>query len=80
VDDRLGRDGLLYLVKWKNHGAQDATWERESDLKDADLIDAYWPMLNENESVAEDRAVCGVRCAGERQRQSRVEKQSGRVA
>lgn len=41
IDHKKKRDGLHFLVRWKNYSANDDTWERESNIMCGQILNEY---------------------------------------
>lgn len=80
IGERLFRGKTQYLVKWKGHHIENATWEPIANLTHCDEVLAEWKQRSQSKGVREDAhnseegedvTVSGVRGAQTRGRQSR---------
>jgi len=51
LDSRRGRAGKEYLIKWKNYGKKDATWEPEDNLNCEEAMKEWEVKLEERKKT-----------------------------
>lgn len=53
VIDHRGEAGAYeYLIDWKGYGPNDRTWEKASNILDADCIKSYWESVEQKQQSA----------------------------
>lgn len=46
INHKKKKNGMHYLVRWKNYTSKDDTWEHESDLMCPEILESYKQKMN----------------------------------